>query len=306
MLRKDLSAVAAALAGATLWGLVWLPLDRLTGLGISGLWTTFLVFALISGIGMAPVALAFRRGRCPLALAPILLLTIFGGLTNLLFFVALTKTTVVRALMLFYLSPVWNLIGGRLIGKTRITAGKFLMVGIALTGAAILLGLHHGTAPGWNAGDTCALLSGIAFAVSVIGLQLSPTTPSWALTIIHWLGAALTALIGIALFQPPPPDWSRIGAWLPLLIFFAVGVQAAASLAILFSLTRLESYRVNLLMLFEIVVGTVSFALWSGKVIAAHEWLGIALVLTASLLDNLRRPGQPPSTPETPPAALDN
>ncbi len=289
MPRNDLPAILAALAGATIWGLVWLPLGRLTELGVTGLWTTFLVFILIGGAGLVPVVISNRRGRCPLALGPALLLIIFGGLTNLLFFVALTETTVVRALMLFYLSPVWNLIGGWLIGKSRITPRKLLMVGLALTGAFILLGFHRAASPNWNGGDTCALLSGLAFALSVVGLQLSPNTPSWALTVIHWLGAALTALIGIILLNPPGPDWSQLRHWLPLLLFFAVGMQGAASFSILFSLTKLEGYRVNILMLLEIVVGALSFALWSGKTVAGHEWLGIALIITASLFDNIHQ-----------------
>ena len=297
MPRKDLPAIIAALVGATIWGLVWLPLGRLTNLGVTGLWTTFLVFSLIGGAGVIPVIIANRRGRCPITLGPALLLIIFGGLTNLLFFVALTETTVVRVLMLFYLSPIWNLIGGRLIGKSPITPRKLLMVGVALFGAFILLGFHRTGGPAWNGGDTCALLAGIAFAISVVGLQLSPTTPSWALTVIHWLGAALTALIGILVFNPPVPDWGHLHLWLPLLIFFAVGMQGAASLSILFSLTKLESYRVNILMLFEIVVGALSFALWSGETVATHEWLGIALIITASLFDNLRRQGPPTIQP---------
>ena len=298
MPRKDLPAVLAALGGATIWGLIWLPLDRLTRLGITGLWATFLVFALIGGIGLLPVIIANRRGQCPLRLLPALTLIIFGGLANLLFFVALTETTVVRAMMLFYLSPVWNLIGGRLIGKSRITPSKLLMVGLALTGAFILLGFHRTNTPSWNIGDTCGLLSGLAFAISVVGLQLSPTTPSWALTVIHWLGAAFTALIGILLLSPPAPDWSQFSQWLPLLIFFAIGMQGIASLSILFSLTKLESYRVNILMLFEIVVGTLSFALWSGKIVAGYEWLGILLIITASLLDNLRQKQSHPALPD--------
>lgn len=290
MLPKEITAVLAALAGATIWGLVWLPLGRLTALGVTGLWTTFLVFTLIGTAGFIPVLHSIRHGRCPLAPGPALLLIIFGGLTNLLFFVALTETTVVRALMLFYLSPVWNLLGSRVIGKGRITPRKLLMIGISLAGAFILLGFHQGRGPSWNNGDTCALLSGLAFAVSVVGLQLSPSTPSWALTVIHWLGAALTSMIGILLFNPPAPDWGNLHLWLPLLLFFAIAMQGAASLSILFSLTRLESYRVNILMLFEIVVGSLSFALWSGSTVAPHEWLGITLIIAASLLDNLHQP----------------
>ena len=289
MPTKDLTAILATLTGALLWGIVWLPLNRLDQLGVSGLWTTFLVFALIGGAGLIPVIIAFRRGRFPLAVTPTLLLLVFGGLTNLLFFVALTETTVVRALMLFYLSPIWNLIGSRLLNKTRITGHKIGMVGLALAGAGILLGFHRGNIPVWNMGDTCALLSGLAFAISVVGLQLSPSTPSWALTVIHWLGAALTGLIGIVLLNPPAPDWSQMGQWLPLLVFFAVVMQGVASLCILFSLTKLESYRVNILMLFEIVVGTLTFAIWSDKTVAGYEWLGISLIILASLLDNLRQ-----------------
>ena len=288
MRTHDLPAILAALVGAAIWGLVWLPLSHLTTLGVTGLWTTFLVFGLIGGIGLPPVIIAKHRGNCPLPLLPTLLLIIFGGLTNLLFFVALTKTTVVRALMLFYLSPIWNLIGGRLIGRGRITPRKLLMVTMALAGAFILLGFHRATAPTWNTGDTCALLSGTAFAISVVGLQLCPDTPSWALTIIHWLGAALAAILGIIFLHPPAPNWHQADQWLPLLIFFAIGMQGTASLSILFSLTRLESYRVNILMLFEIVVGALSFSLWSGKTVAGHEWFGILLIITAFLLDNLQ------------------
>ena len=247
------------------------------------------MFSLVGGLGAAPVLIANRRGNCPLTPIPVLILFVFGGLANLLFFVALTETTVVRALMLFYLSPVWNLIGSRLFKKTQITVRKICIVCLALVGAGILLGLHHAIIPNWNIGDTCGLFSGIAFAVSVVGLQLSPRTPSWALTVIHWLGAALTALIGIFLFNPPSPNWSQLREWLPLLIFFAVGMQGVASLCILYSLTKMESYRVNILMLFEIVVGTISFAIWSGKTVASYEWLGISLIIAASLLDNLRQ-----------------
>ncbi len=286
-MTQNLTAVLAALAGAFLWGIVWLPLARLTGLGITGLWATFLVFALIGGVGMIPAGIAFRRGRCRLRLLPAFLLVVFGGLTNLLFFIALTKTTVVRALMFFYLSPVWNLMGGRLSGKGRFTVRKILMVGVALAGTAILLGLHRNLTPQWNSGDTCALLSGIAFAISVVGLQMNPTVPSWILTVIHWLGTALTALIGIILLKPAAPNWSEAGQWLPLLLLFAVGIQATASLCILFSLTRLESYRVNILMLFEIVVATITAACWSNQVIAGHEWLGVGLILAASAFDNM-------------------
>ncbi len=116
---------------------------------------------------------------------------------------------------------------------------------------------------------------------------MSPQTPAWALTALHWLGTAFMALLGLILLRPAPPVLATWPNWLPLLLLFAFANQATASLCILFALTRLESYRVNVLMLFEIIVGTVSYALWSTNLIHPHEWLGIGLIMTASLLDNL-------------------
>ena len=284
-----MTAVLCALAGAALWGVVWLPLNALERMGVKGLWTTFLVFAAISLASLPFLIRSCRRGNCPFSRMPTLLLIVFGGLTNLLFFLALTETSVVRALMFFYLSPIWNLFLGRLVKGHPLTGQKFLVITISLIGAAVLLGLHQSRTFYWNLGDTLALGSGLSFALSVIGLQLSPRTPSWALTVVHWFGAALTALLGLLIWSPPPPPWAEWVRWLPLLILFAFGMQATASLFILFSLTRLESYRVNILMLFEIIVGTVTYALWSLDHIQLHEWLGILLILLASLLDNVNR-----------------
>lgn len=288
MQRQETTAVLCAIAGASLWGIVWLPLSHLEEAGVAGLWTTFLVFTLTGVAALPFVLLSRRKHRWTIPAGPALLLVLFGGLTNLLFFLALTETTVVRALMLFYLSPIWNLLAGRLVKGYPLSARKVAVVFISLSGAAILLGVHQVAQLTWNTGDSFALLSGICFAISVIGLQLCPQTPSWVLTVLHWLGAAATALVGIILLTPPPPSPTNIWTWLPFLLFFSFGIQASASLFILFSLTRLESYRVNILMLFEIMVGSISFALWSGTEVHANEWLGIGMILLASILDNLR------------------
>ena len=287
MRQRELPAVLSALAGACLWGIIWYPLNGLAARGVSGLWTTFLSFTVTGAAFLGPVLISWRRGNCPLPPLPLALLLVFGGLTNLLFFLALTETTVVRALMFFYLSPVWNLVLARLTQGQPLTLRKLVVVGVGLAGAAVLLGAYDLTLITWNRGDTFAMLSGLCFAISIIGLQMSPQTPAWALTALHWLGTAFMALLGLILLRPAPPVLATWPTWLPLLLLFAFANQATASLCILFALTRLESYRVNVLMLFEIIVGTVSYALWSTNLIHPHEWLGIGLIMTASLLDNL-------------------
>jgi drug/metabolite transporter (DMT)-like permease len=300
MPRQELIPVLCVVAGACLWGVVWYPLNILQGMGVEGLWTTFLVFLATSITALPVLIRRCRQGACTFAKLPTLILIVFGGLTNLLFFLALTETSVVRALMFFYLSPIWNLLLSRLISGYRLTWQKFLVILLSLTGAAVLLGLYSFKEVFWRRGDTFALLSGLSFAISIIGLQLNPRTPSWTLTVVHWFGAALTALIGILIWAPPPPPAAMWLQWLPVLLVFAFGIQAPASLFILFSLTRLESYRVNILMLLEIIVGSVTYALWSMDRIQLHEWLGICLIILASLFDNFRRRKAIPISPEKP------
>ena len=287
MQRREPIAILSTLFGACLWGIIWYPINALETRGVSGLWTTFLVFSAIS-VAFLPFLRSYRKKIYALRPKAIFLLAFFGGLTNLLFFLALTQTSVVRALMFFYLSPIWNLIAARISKGQKLTCRKITVISIALAGAAGLLGVHNFSLLTWNLGDSFALTSGICFAISIIGLQMSPQTPSWVLTGLHWMGTALIALLGFIILRPAPPPFAEASNWLPLLLLFAFANQATASLCILFALTRLESYRVNVLMLFEIIVGSVSYALWSMDVIKLHEWLGIGLIITASLLDNLR------------------
>ena len=288
MRQGELPTVVVALTGACLWGIIWYPLNALEARGVAGLWTTFLSFTATGTVFLGPVLVSWRRGNCPLPPLPLALLLVFGGLTNLLFFLALTETSVVRALMFFYLSPVWNLIVARFTQGQPMTLRKLVVVGVGLGGAIVLLGAYDLALFTWNRGDTFALLAGLCFAISIIGLQRSPKTPAWALTALHWLGTAFMAFLGLLILHPAPPSLATWPTWLPLLLLFAFAIQATASLCILFALTRLESYRVNVLMLFEIIVGTLSYALWSADTIQLHEWLGIALIMSASLLDNLR------------------
>ncbi len=289
MQKQESTAILSAIGGACLWGIVWYPINILDTFGVSGLWTTFLVFSLLSFASFPFLVLAYRKGSFSISMLPALVIMIFGGLTNLLFFLALSHTSVVRALMLFYLSPIWNLIASRVVKGFPMAPKKIVVIIISLSGTAILLGAHQLVVPYWNNGDTFALVSGLCFAISVIGLQVSTGAPSWVLTVIHWFGAAFLALLGIIIMSPPSPALGNSNLWLPVLVAFALGNQATASLLILYSLTKLESYRVNILMLLEIIIGTVTFALWSAEAITLNELTGICFILAASLLDNLSK-----------------
>ena len=88
---------------AALWGLYWIPLRYLEGLGIGGGWAVALL-NLPAGVALLPlVLLAWRRHRAHMGQA--LAIGIFTGLGLALYASGLIYSSVVRATLLFYLTP---------------------------------------------------------------------------------------------------------------------------------------------------------------------------------------------------------
>ena len=113
---RPLLPVTLLVLSSFLWGCAWLPLKGLERLGMSGLSMTA-VAAGSAGLVLVPVALRQRsawRGRGALGLA---LIFVLGGYANLAFSTALVYGEVVRVMVLFYLLPVWGVMGGYLTLK---------------------------------------------------------------------------------------------------------------------------------------------------------------------------------------------
>ena len=98
--------VIALLWAATFWGAVWYPLRLLETAGLSGLWTTWVIFATaaLPGLWMA------WSKRAELLEQPglMLLIAVANGWLNTAFVLAMLDGNVLRVLLLFYLSPLWS------------------------------------------------------------------------------------------------------------------------------------------------------------------------------------------------------
>ena len=102
--------VLSLLVTATMWGLVWYPLRLLEARGLDGLWVTLASYG--AALALGSVWLWRGRGdwlREPLVL---ILMTLAVGWCNVAFVLAVLDGTVVRVLLLFYLSPLWALVLG--------------------------------------------------------------------------------------------------------------------------------------------------------------------------------------------------
>lgn len=285
-----LMPVLSLLLGATLWGVIWYPLRVLESLGLSGLWITAVSYsaALLAGAGFVVRRLP-ELGRQPLALV---ILSLAVGWCNVSFVLAILDGTVVRVLLLFYLSPLWTVLLGRLFLHERLTLRARLVLVLALLGALFMLWDESIGFP-WPRGrsDWLACSSGVAFALGNVMVRHLQAVSVRVKTEVSWLGVLLIAVAWLALSDQlavpdvPPAAWS--GA-LALGVFGLV----VMTLSVQYGVTHMPVYRSAVILLFELIAGALSSHLLTDEVVSSREWLGGGLIIVAAWLA-ARIPAEP-------------
>ncbi|MFN2309476.1 MAG: DMT family transporter [Gammaproteobacteria bacterium] len=280
---KPMSAmmpVLSLLLAATLWGIVWYPLRALEAAGLEGLWTTLIIYLAALALGLPLLARRWTElGRQPLWL---LVLAVAAGWCNVAFILAVLEGTVVRVLLLFYLSPIWAvllarwLLGERLSPQAR---GVFLL---AVSGALIMLwdpamGLPWPSEPG----DWLAVTAGIAFALTNVSVRRLHQVSVPVKTTVSWLGV-LAVAVGMLSFRGTLaiPDVAA-GVWLGALALGGIGI-VIMTLTVQYGVTHMPIHRSAVILLFELIAGAVSAGLLTDEVVRPLEWVGGALIVAAA------------------------
>lgn len=271
-------AIIGLFVAATLWGIFWYPLRLLAEHGLTGLWATFLIYISALLVGL-PV---LWRRRAMLAQYPWLMLGIAlaNGWCNIAFILALLEGTVVRVLLLFYLSPLWTVMLGAVLLKERPSRFEMGALGLAMLGAFITLWEPALGLP-WPQGkaDWLAISSGMAFALSNVLVRKAQHVPVSMKTAITWLGVVALSGAGIVIHGLPVPT---VGAGMGVAVFAlgALGI-VVMTWAVQYGVTNMPVHRSAVILLFEVVAGAISAQLLTHEVVLPREWIGGTLILLA-------------------------
>jgi len=274
-------ATTVLLFSASLWGLSWMPLKWFIGQGLTGPMVTLLSYGLV---GLVTVGLIWRERSAWRAQWLLLaLLVVVGGWGNTAFVHALMVGDVVRVMFLFYLAPVWGLLGGWLFLHERIPPLRWAAVGLALLGLWLFLGGPGGVSLAFSTTDLLALSAGMGFAANNVVSRAAQGIPMVSKTLAVFVGCGLfsLAMAGDAL--------GAVGAiaplvWLALLAYGFIWLLLATA-TWQFGVTHIESSRAGVLLLAELLVAVLS-AIWFGdESMTPIEWLGGALIATAALVE---------------------
>ncbi len=283
--------VFSLLFSATLWGLVWYPLRLLEVNGLAGAWSALVSY----GAALLACAWVFVRESRAVGenLAYLLLMGLAAGWCNVAFIMAVLDGTVVRVLLLFYLSPFWAVcLGWLLLGERLDTRSRFVFV-IAVCGAMVMLWDTSLGAP-WPSGtaDWLAVSSGFAFALSNVFVRKLHHVTVLLKSSSSFLGVVLVAVAWIVMMRTGMPAVvPAVFGWAALL---GLGGFLIMALTVQYGITHMPLHRSAVILLFELVVGAVSALLLTDERVLPREWIGGGMIVLAAWVAAYIHTGEQP------------
>ena len=277
---------AIAVSGA-LWGLYWIPVRHLEARGVGVVWTTLGLFV----VGLALLApILIRHPPARAVFAPRMLATgLLTGGAFVLYSVSLVLTEVVTAILLFYLSPVWATVLGRLLLAERLTGSRLTALGLG--GLWVVLGGESGVPLPRNPGDWCALIAGVMWAFGTLRVHQDSTISPIAHTASLFVGGAVViAIISLlpAMAGPAPVVTAQAAAIILILTVLSV----VSAWGILWGARLISPGRAGLLLMMEVITGLASAAVLAGEPFGMTQAIGSMLIVAAALVEVLPAAGR--------------
>ena len=285
-LSLERKAKYACLYAGAVWGLFWIPLRELEDAGLHGLWITVIYF-LIPALCLVPVTIwrwkYVKRGGFQLQLTAI----ISGG-ALLLYSTSIVYTDVVRAILLFYLTPVWGIILGRIFLGDKISTPRVIAMILAIIGMLTIFGLGSKFPLPQNLGDWLGLCSGFMWAIAMVLINKNKNHSTIELTVGFFQWSLILSLFAAVLLSPDSlPSFDKIVPVIPLMLTFMVLLILPGTYASLWGPKYLNPGVVGLLFMTEIVVGAISVAILAGEPFGIREITGVLFIAGASMLEPL-------------------
>lgn len=277
-------AKLACLYAGAVWGLFWIPLRVLEDVGLHGLWITVIYF-LVPTVCLFPIAF-WRWKQIQFGGVQLQITAMLSGLALLLYTMSIVYTDVVRAILLFYLTPIWGTLLARIYLQEAITLQRVFAMILAISGALTIFGLGIKFPLPQNFGDWMGLGAGILWAIASLRINIYKGYSANEMTLGFFFWSFIFAIV-LALFFAPSyiPSIAQTLPALPLVLLFMAVLILPGTYASLWGPKFLSPGVVGLLFMTEIAAGSISVALLSGELLGMREIIGIFLIAGASLIE---------------------
>lgn len=285
-LTSDRQAVFAGLFSGMAFGAFWVPVRLVEQAGFGAPWA-MVIITLTPALMCLPLVLPRRmeyiHGGWGLAGG------LLAGIAYALYSASLLYTEVMRAVLLFYLMPIWGFLLGWLILRDRITFHRWLAIGLGWAGMFVIFADNSGIPLPRNVGDWFGVASGMFWAVGAVIILMSKKVHFMTHT-MNFFGMAAALSVVVAWLATsngavPLPDLEKLSQVLIWFVPVSAILIIPAGIASIFAPTRLNPGIVGLLFMTEIAVAAVTAAMWSGEALTWREIVGLPLIILAGLIE---------------------
>ena len=275
---------AGLLLAAIISGLAWLPLHAIDRAGVAGLWVT-LTAVVVASIPLAP-ALSRLRGLRRRDYLDLFWIAALIGVAYALYTASLTTTEVARAVLLFYVAPVWGTLLEVFVLRQPLTLRRAGALGLGAAGLIAILGIGPDPRFAMNLGDVLALLSGILWSVGLLFVFRRAGPGLAAQSAALAVGALAGALILVLLLErAPAPGLAMVTAAGFWILVAGLGFVLPLWILSLWAARSVSPARATLIFMAEVCVGVGSAALWADQPFGVRETIGTIFVLAAAMVE---------------------
>jgi len=247
---------------------------------------------------LAPVALRRRRQTVE-GLRELAAPGFWLALGIALYTEGIVRGEIARVILLFYLTPVWSTLLARVVLGQQITGRRLATIVLGLAGMLVIFGAGAGAPLPRSAADWMGLAGGVAWAVALVASKRGGARPIFDQVLVHFVFLG-PVFFGVTLLPGGGAgasfDVASASRFAPWLLAFALIWMLPAVWLTLYGASHVEPGRVAILLMFEIVVGLTTAALFTDEPLGPREIAGAVLIVAASgaeitLKDVRRRPG---------------
>lgn len=281
-------ASAAVFWSASLWGLYWIPLRYMEEQGVDGGWAVALL-NLPAGIALALIV-AWQLGRHRGQFGQAMAIGVLTGFGLALYASGLVYSSVVRATLLFYLTPVWATLLGMVWLGEKACWQRWAAIGGGF-GGLLLLVSGGGSVP-LNIGDLFAFFSGVFWAFGAAMIKRYDAVPVPGMAMFQFAFTALGAIVlGYVAGIVELPTGDLVVRVMPMAVLISIVAFLPAVCVLFWAQKFLFPGRVGLLMMSEVLTAVITASLLLPEErMSLAEWTGAALIIGACLVEVLLTP----------------
>tara|TARA_E500000331_G_scaffold272756_1_gene264625 strand:- start:1765 stop:2661 length:897 start_codon:yes stop_codon:yes gene_type:complete len=278
-----ISIALALSAGA--WGIYWLPQRILEEGGLTGGWGT-IAQMIIGVLVLLPICLwRIIKGKTSGLELPLTGFLVGGGF--ICYALSFLLTDIVRALILFYMTPIWTTIFEILFLKRKPGWQRAVTLILALSGLWIVFSKDTIIPLPQNIGDWIALTGGAIFAAGMIRLEIVKTDGVFPIIFSFFFYGALFNIVAGFFLVDHLGEIPTIEAFISMstfLIILSVFYFIPTGIVIMWAPSQLGAGLCSILFLSEIIVGVISSSILTNEPFGWREILGSSLIVIGGIL----------------------